>query len=95
MSNQSPDNLTDIAAKAVECAKQHGADAADAVIFGGESTSVVVRNGEIEDITRAESGDLGLRVLVGQSQAIVSSSKFSTDDRSRISWTTLPPMPTN
>ncbi len=76
MTSQPPEYLSGIAAMAVENARKLGADAADAVLVRGESTSVSVRGGATEDITRAESCDLGLRVLVGQSQAIVSSSKF-------------------
>ncbi len=80
MTQQSAEDLSAIAAKAVDEARKHGADAADAVLVCGESTSVSVRGGATEDITRAESCDLGLRVLVGQSQAIVSSSKFDAGE---------------
>ncbi len=73
-------NLVDIAARAVELARAHGADAADAVLIAGESTRVSVRNGETEEITRAENSDLGLRVFAGSSQAIVSSTRFADDE---------------
>jgi PmbA protein len=61
---------------ALEGAKTAGADAADAVLLEGQSLEVSVREGAIEQIERSESRDLGLRVFVGKSQAIVSSSKF-------------------
>src|SRR5213079_2409603 len=51
-----------------------GADAADAVLFEGTSLSHARRLGKVEKLERAESQDLGLRVLIGKRQAIVSSS---------------------
>lgn len=64
---------------ALACAKQYGADAADAVLVKGSSLGVSVRNGEIEDLSRSEGADLGLRVFVGQKQACVSTSKLDKD----------------
>ncbi len=58
-------------------AKAAGADAADAVFAEGTSLSLAQRLGEPEKLERAEGRDLGLRVLVGKRQAIVS----STDHR--------------
>ena len=60
-------------------ARKAGADAADAVIFNAASLSVACRMGELEKLERAESNDLGLRVLVGRKQAIVSSTDFKPD----------------
>ena len=54
-----------------------GADAADAVLFDSRSLSIAWRLGISEGIERAESRDLGLRVIVGQRQAIVSSTDLS------------------
>lgn len=58
----------------MKAAQKAGADACDAVIYSGQSESVSWRLGKLEEVERAESTDLGLRVLVGQKQAIVSSS---------------------
>src|SRR3954470_19559703 len=58
-------------------AKKAGADAADAVLFEGTSLSHARRLGKTEKLERSESQDLGLRVLVGKRQAIVSSSDRS------------------
>ena len=58
-------------------AKSKGADAADAILVEGTSASLSCRLGEPEDLERSESHDLGLRVLVGQRQAVVSSADFS------------------
>ncbi len=53
-------------------AKKSGADAADAVVFSGSALSVAWRLGELEDLDRSDSFDLGLRVFVGDQQANVS-----------------------
>jgi PmbA protein len=45
----------------------------------GVSSSVSYRLGKLEDVERAESYDLGLRVFVGNRVAIVSSTDFSRD----------------
>ena len=57
---------------------QAGADAADAVLFEGASLSHAQRLGRIEKLERSESYDLGLRVLIGKRQAIVSSNERGT-----------------
>ena len=53
-------------------ARAQGADAADAVLFDAASLSLSQRLGQPENLERAESGDLGLRVFVGRRQAMVS-----------------------
>jgi len=58
-------------------ARKAGADAADALFVEGVSSSVSYRLGKLEDVERAESYDLGLRVFVGNRTAIVSSTDFS------------------
>jgi PmbA protein len=65
--------LTDLAARLVEAARRAGADAADAVAVRSMSLAVEVRDGAVEEAERAESDDVGLRVLVGGRQALVSS----------------------
>lgn len=54
-------------------AKAAGADAAEALAFDSVHLSLSQRLGKPEKLERAESGDLGLRVLIGRNQAIVSS----------------------
>ncbi len=61
----------------LDAAKKAGADAADALYVEGVSSSVSYRLGKLEDVERAESYDLGLRVFVGQKIAFVSSTDFS------------------
>ncbi|HEC14421.1 MAG TPA: TldD/PmbA family protein, partial [Rhodospirillales bacterium] len=60
-------------------AQTAGADAADAVYVEGRSLSLSQRLGERENLERSEGTDLGLRVFVGNRQAIVSSSDISGD----------------
>src|SRR3954449_12639071 len=70
-------NDIDLLQDVVGRAKKAGADAADAVLFEGTSLSHARRLGKTEKLERSESQDLGLRVLVGKRQAIVSSSDRS------------------
>lgn len=58
----------------VAAARAAGADAADAVALRGVSVSAEVRLGALEELERAEGDDLGLRVLIGRRQAVVSTS---------------------
>jgi PmbA protein len=67
------DLLQDVIGKALKA----GADAADAVLVEGTSLSHARRLGKTEKLERSEGQDLGLRVLVGKQQAIVSSSDRS------------------
>ena len=58
----------------LDAARRAGADGADAMVIQGTSLSIDVRGGKLEHAERSEGLDLGLRVLVGQRQALVSSS---------------------
>src|SRR3954470_24381503 len=64
--------LIDLAERLVSAARRAGADAADAVAVRSISLSVDVRDGAVEESARAEGDDMGLRVLVGKCQAVVS-----------------------
>jgi PmbA protein len=61
----------------ISAARRAGADAADALIVNSVSASVSYRLGKLEDVERAESSDLGLRVFVGQRVAFVSSTDLT------------------
>jgi len=76
--------LADLAERLVGAAKRAGADAADAIAVRGISLSVDVRDGAVEESQRSEGDDLGLRVLVGRKQAVV-----STNDLDGSSFDTL------
>ncbi|MBX9640368.1 MAG: hypothetical protein K2X97_11750, partial [Mycobacteriaceae bacterium] len=71
--------LSDLAQRLVEAARRAGADAADAVAVRGVSQGVEVRDGRVEESERSEGDDVGLRVLVGQRQAVVSTNDVSGD----------------
>ncbi len=58
-------------------ARSAGADAADAIVFESVASSVSYRLGKLEDVERAESADLGLRVFVGERVAFVSSTDLT------------------
>ena len=68
----------------VRSALAAGADAAEAVGAERSALSVSVRLGELEEVEREESRDLGLRVFVGQRQAVVSGSDISTGARAKL-----------
>lgn len=69
----------DVAELLLESAVAAGADAADALVSSGRSVSVEVRNGSLEQADRAEGTEIGLRVLVGPRQAVVSGSDTSAE----------------
>src|SRR5689334_10762660 len=71
--------LTALAERLVSAAKRAGADAADAIATRGVSLSVEVRDGTVEESERSEGDSVGLRVLVGQRQAVVSTSDIAAD----------------
>jgi PmbA protein len=68
----------------VAAARAAGADAAEAVFAKRASLSVTVRLGELEEVEREESRDLGLRVFVGKRQAAVSGSDVSKAARDKL-----------
>ncbi len=72
-------NPQEILERLIRDAKALGADAADALLVDAVAASVSYRLGKLEDVERAESSDLGLRVFVGQRVAFVSSTDFSND----------------
>src|SRR5215475_5528551 len=72
-------NAIDMLERVLEAARAAGADAADALLVESVSASVSYRLGKLEDVERAESADLGLRVFVGQRVAFISSTDFSRE----------------
>ena len=63
----------------LKSAKKAGADCADLVYFRSRAQSVSWRMGNLEDVERSEGSDLGLRVIIGQRSAIVSSSDMDKE----------------
>jgi PmbA protein len=70
-------NQQEILDRLIRASRSAGADAADALIVGHVSAGVSYRLGKLEDVERAESSDLGLRVFVGERVAFVSSTDLS------------------
>ncbi|MBS0245556.1 MAG: TldD/PmbA family protein [Proteobacteria bacterium] len=71
--------LTDRAERLVKAAIAAGADTADAVAVRGLSQSIEVRDGQVEESESSEGDDLGLRVLIGKRQAVVSTNDTASD----------------
>ena len=74
-----PAAASDTLVALIDQARRGGADAADAVYVGDRSTSVGVRLGALEEVSRAEGQEIGLRLFVGQQNAAVASSDLSRD----------------
>jgi len=68
------DNTQQILDDLIKAALKAGADAADAVAVDARSTGISWRDGALEDIERSEGEDIGLRVMFGKKQAMVSTS---------------------
>ena len=66
--------LSDLTLALLNAARKAGADTADALAVTASSQSIDVLNGALEHAERSESTDIGLRVFVGQRQAVVSAS---------------------
>jgi PmbA protein len=72
--------LQDVVAAALKA----GADSAEAAFAERAALSVTVRLGELEEVEREESRDLGVRVFIGQRQASVSGSDISAEGRAKL-----------
>ncbi len=72
-------DLTDLAERLVTAARRAGADQADALAVRSVSLSIEVRDGAVEESERSEGDDLGLRVIVGRKQAVVSTNDLRGD----------------
>jgi len=73
-----------IARRLVDLAIRAGADAADAVALRSISQSIEFRDGSVEESERSEGDDVGLRVLVGRRQAVVSTNDLDGDGLARL-----------
>ena len=66
--------LEDLTARLLDAARAAGAESADAMAVMGMQVSIEVRQGRLEEAQRAEGVEIGLRVMLGRRQAVVSSS---------------------
>ncbi|WP_262694082.1 TldD/PmbA family protein [Kordiimonas aquimaris] len=69
-----PQSTLTILEDLVTAAKKAGADAADAVAVDARSRGISWREGKLEDVEGSEGEDIGLRILIGKKQAMVSTS---------------------
>jgi PmbA protein len=76
---QSPDQARRIAESLVARGMEAGATAADALYAADRSAGVQVRLGKLEDVSRSEAEQVGLRLFVGQRSATVASSDLSDE----------------
>ena len=75
--SESVNSLEALSDKILLAAKKAGAEAADSLVAYGSSTNVDVRNDALELAERSEASEIGLRVFIGQKQAMVSGSDIS------------------
>ena len=75
----SPEQARRIAETLIERGIAAGASAADALYVADRSSAVQVRLGELEDVSRAEGQQIGLRLFDGQRSATVASSDLSDE----------------
>src|ERR671910_358247 len=78
--NDAADFLSDLLARA----RKAGADDADALLVESSGQSATWRLGKLDNVERAESCDLGLRVFVGRRQAIVSTGDLARASLDRL-----------
>lgn len=76
---KSPEQACRIAEALVERGMAAGATAADALYGGERSIGVQVRLGQIDNVSRSEGEELGLRLFVGRKSATVASSDLSDE----------------
>jgi PmbA protein len=78
------DNSVDFLSGLLARARSAGADGADAMLIERSGQSATWRLGKLENVERAESADLGLRVFVGRRQAIVSTGDLARPSLERL-----------
>jgi PmbA protein len=78
------DELLNLASDTVKKALGQGADAAEAMIVDSRGTSTTIRDGNIEALEQSDSRDIGIRVFVGQSSAMISASVLTPEAITRI-----------
>jgi PmbA protein len=83
------DELVTLAADAVAVARKLGADAADALAIDRRGTDIELREGQIEKLEQVEARELGLRVFIGHSSAMISGSVLTPDAIVRLAETAI------
>lgn len=76
--------VLEVAIQAVELARRAGASDADAWVSTGQSASVRVREGEVDERIDTETGTLTLRVFTGSRMATATASDLTPDSLGRL-----------
>ncbi|MBC7478822.1 MAG: TldD/PmbA family protein, partial [Pseudorhodobacter sp.] len=79
-----PHDLSKLTEALLDQARKAGAEAADALAVAGNSQSIDIRMGKLEQAERSEGVEIGLRVLLGGRQACVSASDISPATMTRL-----------
>jgi PmbA protein len=77
-------DLLSITADVVAMALKAGASSADALAISSRAQGVSLRHGQIEEFEQSESQDVGLRVFVGQSAALIGGSVLTREGLQRL-----------
>lgn len=77
-------DLLSVASDVVKLALKSGATAADAMAINSRDQDVTLRHGVVEQFEQSESQDVGLRVFVGHSAAMISGSVLTPDGLLRL-----------
>jgi PmbA protein len=77
-------DLLSVAHDLVQMARKAGASSADAIAISARDQGVSLRHGVIEEFEQSESQDVGLRVFIGQSAALIGGSVLTTDGLQRL-----------
>ncbi len=77
-------DLLSITSDVVQMALKAGATSADAMAVSSRSQDVSLRHGVIEELEQSESQDVGLRVFVGQSAALIGGSVLTREGLQRL-----------
>jgi PmbA protein len=77
-------DLLSFANDAVKMAIKAGATSADAIVISSKSKDVTLRHGTIEELEQSESQDIGLRLFIGQSAALIGGSVLTPDGLQRL-----------
>ena len=79
-----PHDLSALTEALLDQARKAGAESADALAVSGNSQSIDIRQGKLEQAERSEGVEVGLRVLLGGRQACVSASDISPATMARL-----------
>lgn len=79
-----PHDLNHLTQALLDAAHKAGASSADALAVSGQSLSIDIRQGALEQAERAEGVEIGLRVMIGHRQACVSASDISAATIARL-----------